>query len=46
VTVVTGTGETVIEAVPLFPSLVAVIVAEPAVMAVTNPELATAAISG
>src|SRR6266513_2149363 len=37
VTVATGTGVTVIRAVPLFPSLVAMIVAEPAVFAVTSP---------
>ena len=37
VTVATGTCVTVIPAVPLFPSLVAMIVAEPAVFAVTSP---------
>src|SRR5437764_9359488 len=37
VTVATGTGATVIRAVPLFPSLVAMIVAEPAASALTTP---------
>src|SRR5205823_3088920 len=43
VTVATGTGVTVIRAVPLFPSLVAVIVAEPAVAAATGPPPVTVA---
>jgi len=37
VTEATGTGVTVMDAVPLWPSLVAVIVAEPATFAVTSP---------
>lgn len=40
-TAATGTGATVICAVPTFPSLVAVTVAVPADMAVTNPVIAT-----
>src|SRR5437773_2776571 len=39
----TGTRDTVMAAVPLLPSLVAVIVAEPAATAVTNPLLLTVA---
>ena len=39
----TGTLVTVIDAVPLFPSLVAVIVAEPGVTPETSPELVTVA---
>jgi hypothetical protein len=39
----TGTGETVTEEEPLWPSLVAVIVAEPGVTAVTNPLCETVA---
>ena len=39
----TGTLVTVIDAVPLFPSLVAVIVAEPGVTAETRPALLTVA---
>ena len=39
----TGTGVTVTVAVPLFPSLVAVIVAEPAARPVTNPLALTVA---
>ena len=39
----TGTGLTVIAAVPLFPSLVAVIVAEPVATALTNPLTETVA---
>ena len=42
-TVATGTLVTVIDAVPLFPSLVAVIVADPGVAAETSPELLTVA---
>src|SRR6266566_1508887 len=43
VTEATGTFATVTVAVPLFPSLVAVIVAEPAAFAVTNPVALTVA---
>jgi hypothetical protein len=39
----TGTGSTVIDDVPVFPSLVAVIVAPPTETAVTRPELLTVA---
>src|SRR5205823_13193731 len=42
-TVATGTWVTVTDAVPLFPSLVAVIVAEPGVTPETSPELFTVA---
>ena len=45
-TVATGTGATVIEAVPVLPSLVAVIVAVPAATPLTRPLLETAAIDG
>src|SRR6476469_5114629 len=41
VTVATGAAETVIDDVPLFPSLVAVMVAEPAPTAVTRPLFAS-----
>src|SRR5947209_14107317 len=44
VTVATGTGVTVMLAVPLLPSLVAVIVAEPAALPVTSPLALTVAI--
>src|SRR5438046_3094623 len=43
VTDATGTGVTVMAAVPLWPSLVAVIVAEPATLVVTSPLLLTVA---
>jgi hypothetical protein len=43
VTEATGTGVTVIDDVPFFPSLVAVIVALPTETAVTSPELLTVA---
>jgi hypothetical protein len=43
VTDATGTGETVTEAVPLWPSLVAVIVAVPGALAVTSPVCETLA---
>ncbi len=39
----TGTGDTATVAVPLLPSLVAVIVAEPAAFAVTRPAVLTVA---
>jgi hypothetical protein len=42
----TGTGTTVIEAVPVWPSLVAVIVALPSAAAVTKPLVDTVAIDG
>ena len=42
-TVATGTCVTVTDAVPLFPSLVAVIVAEPGVTPEASPELLTVA---
>jgi hypothetical protein len=45
-TVATGTSETVMTAVPLFPSLVAVIVAEPAALPVTEPVALTLAMAG
>jgi hypothetical protein len=45
-TVATGAGATVIGALPLFPSLVAVMVAEPAAIADTTPALFTEAIAG
>jgi len=45
-TVATGAGATVIDALPLFPSLVAVIVADPAAIADTTPALFTEAIAG
>src|ERR1041384_3775229 len=45
VTVATGTGVTVVAAVPLLPALVAVIVAEPTATAVTRPLLFTVAIA-
>jgi len=46
VTVATGAGATVIGALPLFPSLVPVIVADPAAIADTTPALFTEAIAG
>jgi hypothetical protein len=46
VTVATGTGETVTMAVPVFASLVAVIVASPALTDVTNPVEFTVATDG
>jgi hypothetical protein len=46
VTDATGTGTTVIEAGPDFPSLVAVITAEPIARAVTSPLTSTEAING
>jgi len=46
VTVATGTGTMVIEDVPVFPSLVAVIVALPSADAVTSPVAETLAIAG
>jgi hypothetical protein len=46
VTDATGTGTTVIDEVPFFPSLVAVIVALPTDAAVTTPTLLTVAIAG
>jgi hypothetical protein len=39
----TGAGATVTDAVPLFPSLVAVIVAVPTAIPVTTPRLVTVA---
>src|SRR5207237_6485037 len=45
-TVATGTFVTVIDEVPLFPSLVAVIVAEPGVTPETRPLLLTVATAG
>jgi hypothetical protein len=45
VTLPTGTGKTVTLAVPLFPSLVAVIVTVPGVTPVTRPEAETVAIA-
>ena len=44
VTVATGTGVTVIVLVPVLPSLVAVIVAEPTPTAVTTPVVFTVAV--
>src|SRR5947208_7463450 len=46
VTDATGTGVTVLAAVPFWPSLVAVIVAEPAALPVTSPVPVTAATDG
>jgi hypothetical protein len=46
VTSATGTGTTVIDEVPVFPSLVAVIVALPNATAVTKPLVDTLAIDG
>jgi hypothetical protein len=46
VTIATGTGTTVIEEVPVFPSLVAVIVALPSATAVTKSLVETLAIAG
>src|SRR5256886_11216326 len=46
VTAATGTTVTVMAAVPLLPSLVAVMVAEPAPAAVTRPLLLTVATAG
>src|SRR3954470_23623989 len=46
VTEATGTGITVIDETPLFPSLVAVIVTPPAEIAVTRPDPSTVAIAG
>jgi hypothetical protein len=46
VTEATGTGTTVIEEGPVFPSLVALIVAEPTAWAVTSPFTSTDAIAG
>src|SRR4051812_10098048 len=46
VTEATGTGVTIIRDVPLLPSLVAVIVAEPAVCEITSPLASTDAIDG
>src|SRR3982751_701522 len=43
VTAATGTGVTLSVALPLFPSLVAVMLVEPAVTAVTSPDASTVA---